>query len=261
MGSMTKSLVTKLAVFLGFAATAVVNWLATVGKINGLTTAAVSDAHPSLFTPAGYTFSIWGIIYLLLLIYVLFALFTKNLGKNGRLSKTAVWFAVTCVLNVGWLIAWHYGLIALSTAAIGLLLYALVNILILVSRAERSFGYLISLEFPFGLYAGWITVATVANIAVLLSHVGWDGFGIPWFLWLIAVLLTSTLIAVAATHKTLNLAYPAAVIWGFTGILVRYLPDFKIDLQSETMWIVIALVLCLAILTIRWIDAFIRRVK
>ena len=261
MGSMSKSLVTKFLLVLALAAMVVVNFLATTGNINGITTAAVSDLHPSLFTPKGYTFSIWGLIYLLFFVYVMLQLFSNDLGKSNNLSKTAAWFVASSAINIGWVFSWHYDLIILSAILMIALLLSLIRILKLISGAERTLGYLFGLELPFGLYAGWISVATIANLAVLLLDIGWTGSGIPWFLWLIAVLLIATPIVVVVMRKTLNLAYPAAVIWGFAGILARYLPDFTIDVRAETMWIVIALILCLLIITIGWIGIVIRRLR
>lgn len=261
MESLANSLWRKLAVLLGFAAMVVVNWLAVIGKINGLSTAAVSDLYPTLFTPKPYTFSIWGLIYLLLLIYVLFQLFSRELGKAGRQSKIAFWFVLSCIANVGWIFTWHYEQIIVSVAVMAVLLFCLARIMSLVSGADHTFGSIVSLELPFGLYAGWITVATVANISVLLVSLKWNGFGIPAFIWLIVVLLVAVFIALAATRNTKNIAYPAAVIWGYVGILTRYLPEFKFDLRLEAMWIVLTIGLCLLILAIRWIDVIARRLK
>lgn len=261
MESMTKSLVRKLAVLLGFAAMVVVNWLAVVGKINNVTTAKISGEYTSMLTPEGYTFSIWGIIYLLLFIYVLFQLFSKDLGKDGKLSQIASWFVLSCIVNIGWLFAWHYRQILVSVVVMLILLFCLMRILKMILDTPRTFGSMISLELPFGLYAGWISVATIVNIAALLVNLGWNHFLIPDFAWLIIVLLGVTFIAIAATSGSLNIAYPAAIIWGFTGILVRYLPNFTFDVQSNTMWIVLAIGLCLLIMVIRWIDIVARRLK
>ncbi len=261
MSSMTKSIVTKFLIVVGFAATVVVNFLATTGKINGLSTAAVSDANPTLFTPMGYTFSIWGFIYLFLFVYVLVQLFSAELGRDERLRTIAFWFILSSAANVGWIFAWQYSQFLITVLVMLVLLFSLTRILSLVAGSERTLTNLFSLELPFGLYAGWITVATISNIAVLLLHLGWDGFGIPWFIWLIIVLLLATAIAVKATRDTLNLAYPAAVLWGLIGVFVRYIPDFRFDLGSETMWIVIAIILSILAITVRWIDVVIRRFK
>ncbi|MBN1778138.1 MAG: tryptophan-rich sensory protein [Clostridiales bacterium] len=261
MGSMAKSLVRKLAVLLGFAGMVAVNWLGTTGQINNVTTTDISDAYTSLFTPAGYAFSIWGLIYLLLLIYVLFQLFSASLGKDGKLSGIALWFAASCILNIGWIFAWHYRQIIVSAAVIILLLICLMRILTMLLDTPRTFGNLFSLEIPFGLYAGWITVATISNIAALLVSLVWDHFLIPDFAWLIIVLLGTTIITIVAGGSSHNIAYPAGVIWGLVGILVRYLPDFKFDVQVNAMWIVFILGISLLVITVRWIDIIVRRLK
>lgn len=261
MMNMTKSLITKLLIAIGFAATVVVNFLATTGKINGVNTAVISDANPTLFTPEGYTFSIWGIIYLLLLVYVLVQLFSSSLGKDSRMSAIANWFIVSSAANVGWIFAWQYSQFTLTVILMAILLFSLLRILSLLKGAERTLTNLFSLELPFGLYAGWITVATIANVSVFLLDIGWTGFSIPWYLWMVIVLLVAAIIAISATRATLNVAYPAAILWGLTGILTRYLPDFRFDAGSETMWIVIALGVSMLAIAIRWIDVIIRRLK
>jgi hypothetical protein len=261
MESLRKSLVRKLAVSLGFPAMAAANWLAMAGKINSVTTAAVSDEYKTLFTPANYTFSIWGLIYLLLLVYVLFQLFSRNLGKDGKPSKIAFWFVASCILNIGWLFAWHYRQLIVSVAVMLALLACLMRILRLLSDTPKTAGSLIGLELPFGLYAGWITVATVVNVSALLVSLGLSNFLIPDFVWLILLAPVTTLIAVAASGSTRNVAYPAAILWGFAGVMVRFLPDFRFDLQSDAMWIVLVFGLCMLAVAIRWIDLVVRRAK
>jgi hypothetical protein len=261
MDSLAKTLCRKLAVLLGFAAMVTVNYLAAMGKINGTTPASISNKYPSLFTPEPYTFSIWGLIYLLLAVYVLFQLFSKEFNRDGRKTKTAFWFSLSCIVNIGWIFTWHYDQILVSTIAMVVLLYCLTRILSLVSGANHAFGNLIGLELPFGLYTGWITVATVANISVFLVSLGWDGFGLAPFIWLIIVLLIATFIAVSTTRDTKNVAYPAAVIWGFIGILVPYISQFRIDVKLNAMWIVITLGVCLIILAVRWIGTIANRLK
>lgn len=261
MDSLAKSLWRKLTVLIGFAAVVAVNWLATTGQINNIGTAAVSAKYPTLFTPQNYTFSIWAAIYVLLTIYVIFQLFSRKLGENSKVSKIAFWFVASCLFNIAWIFAWHYDHIITSVGIMILLLYSLLRILSLVAGLDHNFLHLIGLELPFGLYAGWITVATIANISVLLQSISWNGFGLPAFLWLIIMLLVATLIAVIVSRDSLNVAYPAAVIWGFVGIFTRYLPDFSVDIHKDAMWIVITLGLCLLILLVRWIDIIARRVK
>jgi uncharacterized membrane protein YhaH (DUF805 family) len=260
MQTITNNLVKKLAVLLGFAGMVVVNALAMLGKINGIKTADVSDLYPTLFTPKAYTFSIWGTIYLLLLVYVVFQLVSKDLGEGSKPSRIAFWFVLSCIANAGWIFAWHYRQIAVSVLVMVALLYCLSRILLLIKGAGDTYRSMVSLELPFGLYAGWITVATVANVSAFLVSLGWNGLGVP-VVWLVLVLLVAAAIAVFAAYKTRNIAYPAAVIWGFTGILTRYTPGFRFDVNSDAMWIVLLLALCLLALTAQWILLIVRRVK
>ena len=91
-----------------------VNALANILPINGVTTGELSDAYPSLFTPAGYVFGIWGLIYLLLVIFVVYQARDAQ-QHNLRLDALGYAFVVSCVFNIGWIFAWHYGQILLST--------------------------------------------------------------------------------------------------------------------------------------------------
>ena len=256
----TNSLIKKIAVLLGFAGMVAVNTLAMLGKINGINTADVSALYPTLFTPAGYTFSIWGTIYLLLLIYVVIQLISRDFGAGSKPSKIALWFVLSCVANAGWIFAWHYGQIAGSLLLMIALMICLSNILVLVKGAGDTFRSVVGLELPFGLYAGWITVATVANVSVFLADLGWDGFGVP-AVWLIAVLLIAAAVALLAAQNTRNLAYPAAVIWGFGGVLARYAPHLRFDTGSDQLWIALTLVVSMLALAAHWITLIVRRVR
>ena len=190
----------------------------------------------------------------------IFQLFIQKPAADNNLAEIALWFVLSCVANAGWIFAWHYQQIVVSAILMAGLMYCLGRILSLTADTGDTCCGLISLELPFGLYAGWITVATVANIAVLLTDLGWNGFGVP-VVWMIVTLLAAVGIFLAVTQKIRNIAYPAAVIWGFVGILVRYLPDFTIDTHNDAMWIVFALGLCLLVLAARWIEIIVRRLK
>ncbi len=260
MRFLSKTLFRKLCVLLGFVGMVIVNWMAVVGKINGITTAAVSDNHLTMFTPKGYTFSIWGVIYLFLFIYVLFQLFAKDGNNDGPQVKIAFWFVLSCIVNAGWLFAWHYDSILLSFLIMGMLLYCLLHIMLLIEKRDPASGGTLSLEIPFGLYGGWITVATAANLSALLMDVGWAELGLSEFVLVIILLVVSVVAAVAIAGETRNIAYPIAVIWGLFGIFSRYFSAFQWDMQSQAMWIVLAICLGVLILTIRWLVLIIHKV-
>jgi hypothetical protein len=198
---------------------------------------------------------------MLLLLYVLLQMFLRSLWQDGAAEKIACWFTLSCVANTGWIIAWHYGQIALSVLVMALLMTCLARVLPLVSGPDQTFGCILSRELPFGMYAGWITVAAVANVASLLVSIGWNGFGIPAFLWMILTLLIADCIAIAVTRKTLNVAYPAAVLWGLWGILARHMPNFRFETGLPEMWIVLTIALCMLALAAQWIIVVVHRLR
>lgn len=261
MESLWKGLTRRIFVLLAFAGMVIVNWMATVGKINGIATAAVSDKHFTMFTPMGYTFAIWGIIYLFLAVYVLYQLIAKDRSEEGAQSKIAFWFVLSSIANAGWLFMWHYDKIIFSVIIMGVLLFCLINILSLIFGLNRVSGSTIGLEIPFGLYCGWITVATVANLSVMLVDLGWERLGISEFVLTIILLAVAAFTAVAVAGETRNIAYPLAVIWGLFGVMSRYIGSFQLDWTNQSMWIVFVIGFSVLILLIRWLTLLIRRIR
>lgn len=153
-----------------------VNALANALPINGRTTGGVSDAYPNLFAPAGLTFSIWGVIYLLLGLHVLYQLGLFRSGgtsdRGALLNRVGLLFSATSVANVSWILAWHYDLIGLSTVLLATMLVLLIVITRTILRADLSPRERLLVRLPFSVYFGWITVATIANITVWLVSVG-----------------------------------------------------------------------------------------
>ena len=204
-----------------------VNSLANILPLNGITTGQVSDRLPNLFTPMPYTFAIWGAIYLMLLVYVVFQIKKARLDgdvhREKALNRTSVLFALSSLLNAGWIFAWHYGHLSLSVVLIVLMLLCLL----LINWQFRTPPYTtreeLALRIPFGLYFGWVTVATVANITGWLVSRNWDGFGLTPEVWTAIMVLVATLIACITTLRLRNAAYGAAVLWALAGILVRHL--------------------------------------
>lgn len=211
-----------------FIAMLVVNWLAgSTELLGGWDTAAVSDAYPNLFAPLGLTFAIWGVIYALLGMFF-FRLFEvwkpkKKALPNGVLNQVTVLFTISSVLNMAWLFAWQYNIIWLSVLLmIGLLVsLILINEKISNSVIDQKEAWMV--KVPFGVYFGWITVATIANISTWLVSIGWDRFGLSEGFWMVAVLLVGAVIAVVAMMRHSNWAYGAAVVWAYAGILAKHL--------------------------------------
>jgi benzodiazapine receptor len=120
---------------LAFAVTVIVNALASSLALNGVTTAEVSDIYFTLVTPAGYVFSIWGVIYTLLLIFAVFQALPSQREKPF-LQQISVLFILSSVFNVLWLFLWHYDQIVLSVALMFGLLATLIAVYL---RLEKQF--------------------------------------------------------------------------------------------------------------------------
>jgi hypothetical protein len=223
-----KSLTIKILVAVSFVLMVLFNFLANALPINGVTTGEVSDAYPNLLVPAGITFSIWGIIYLLLGAFVLyqFGVFgSLDNKKEDLLVKVNKYFIISSVANILWIFSWHYGLIALSVVFMLTILVSLILVADLF-RKDRIRGRTLKgkdyflLEFPFSVYFGWITFATIANITVFLLSVGWDGFGMSDQLWAIIVLLFGAIISILVSLRNKDIAYLLVLIWAYSGIVM-----------------------------------------
>jgi len=191
----------------------VVNYLANALPLNGKSTGEVSAEYSNLFTPAGLTFSIWGVIYLLLIIFCIIQ-FT---GNNNTAVKAVGWlFAVSSVLNALWLFAWHYEYLAASVLIMILLLISLILINNQLAEVPNRF-----VKAAFGVYLGWIMIATIANVTVFLVSLNWNAFGIPHEWWAGIMIVVGLIISALAVYKFENPFIALSVIWAFAGIAIR----------------------------------------
>ena len=197
----------------------VVNTLASTLPLNGMDTGQISDSIPSLFTPAGYVFSIWGVIYLALIAFAVYQALPAQ-RNNPRLEKIGWWFTISNLFNSAWIFAWHYLQFGLSLV---IMLGLLASLLILYTKAgigktSANWKEKLFLDVPFGIYLGWIAVATIANVSTVLLMIDWNGFGIAPEIWTIVVLLVGTALAVAMAFLRKEIAYPLVAVWAFIGI-------------------------------------------
>lgn len=206
---------------LAFAAVIVVNVLSNVLPLNGRTAAEISDALPSFFTPAGYTFSIWGLIYSALLGFVIYQALPAQ-RHNSLVGRIGWLFVASSFFNVSWLFAWHYGYYVLSVVLMISLLLTLIAIYqrLEIGSPQPRLPLLDKLlvQGPFSLYLGWITVATIANVASVLVYLGWDGFGISGPVWSAVMMVVATAVAAVLLFNRRNLAYAAVLVWALFGI-------------------------------------------
>ncbi|HSM56706.1 MAG TPA: hypothetical protein VK879_11180 [Candidatus Sulfomarinibacteraceae bacterium] len=207
-----------------FVAVLFVNYLSNALPLNGRTAGEISDSLPSYFTPAGYTFSIWGLIYLTLLGFVVYQALPAQRGRPF-LRRIGWLFVASSAANIGWLFAWHYGYYALSLLAMAALLLTLIAIYLRLEigkRWELPWAQRLLVHLPFSLYLGWITVATIANTASVLGYWGWDGFGIAGQVWSAVMMLVAVVVAGLLLFNRRNVAYAAVLIWALFGIRSAY---------------------------------------
>lgn len=209
-----------------FLAMVAANALANILPINNVNTGQVSDSFPNLFAPAGITFSIWGVIYLLLAGYTLYHIgFFRGGKKNVNdelLKKTGVTFSISSLANTAWIFSWHYLNIPLSMLLMVIILICLIYITLAISKSELSARDRIFIRLPFSVYFGWITVATIANATTLLVSLGWNGFELSEELLASIVIVVGLVIGTATTIKFKDIAYGLVLIWAYTGILIKH---------------------------------------
>jgi len=201
-----------------------VNAMANILPINGVTTAAVSDSLPNLFAPAGVTFSIWGLIYLLLGAYTVYIFIRKSKSKEKEESFDQInkYFIASSIINAVWIFAWHFNFIWLTLLLMVGILFCLIKIADTINSAKLTKNEKLITKIPFGVYFGWITVATIANITAFLVSIGWNGFGIPDTTWMIIVLFTGVIIASLRAIKDKNMAYALVPVWAYIGIFIKH---------------------------------------
>ncbi len=205
--------------------TIVMSYISNSGAFDGKTMKTISDSYWNYFTPAGYAFSIWGIIYLALFGFVLYtgrSLFTKKEDNDTIVLEIGWWFVISCIGNSAWVVAWLYDYVFLSVGIMLIVLISLIKIII-NTRMELDFQPLhryLLIYWPFAFYSGWITVAFIADIAAYLTKIQWDGFGISDITWAIIMISVAGLLNIAMI-LTRNLREFALVgIWALIAIAV-----------------------------------------
>lgn len=227
----------KRATLVGYGVMVAVNYLAVALPLAGRDTGAISDSYSNLFAPAGYAFSIWGLIYSLLGIYVIYQ-FRRKDALVGRINRI---FIVNALLNASWMFAWHYDFIWLSVLIMIGLLVTLIRIADISSKSDLSQQERWFIRLPFSVYFGWITVATIANITVLLVSLSWNGFGLPESFWTVVVLLVGALIGLWRMLRDRFAPYGLVLMWAYGAILYKHLSVNGFDGQYPIIiWTVVS---------------------
>ena len=205
-------------------ATLAINTLGAIGIINGLSQKQISDMYVTLITPGPATFSIWSVIYSLLLISMIVMIAKKNDAYFQKATEElSTLFRVSCLLNIAWIIAFSYVLVEISSLFIlgFVVTLALLGIKLLKIREGRRW----LLPLSFGLYSGWLFIATVVNFAAALVKLKWNGFGLSPEVWAIIMLSIAILLLIAVLLKLRNAVFPLPVAWAYLGIYQFLMSD------------------------------------
>lgn len=209
---------------LSFAGTVAVNAMANALPINGRNTGELSALYPNQFVPSGMTFSIWLVIYLGLTGFIIYQWgMLRDEGRTPLLRTLGLSFILTNVLNMSWILAWHYMQVFFSVIIMLALLYTLVDIHLKFSIPDRatSPGNKLWFQLPFSIYLGWILIATIANITALLVHLGWKGSPLSEDAWAVIMIAIATILCLWFLLKRTNAAIPIVGIWSIAGIMTR----------------------------------------
>lgn len=230
--------------------TILMNYISQAIPFNGQTNGEVSDKYATLITPAGYAFSIWGVIFLALGAYAYFQAFVAD-SSTKIYDSIAPWLIVAFIATSAWLPVFQYEMISFSVIFMLIILGSLIQISIMLtkdrtlSRRENAL-----VRIPFGLYLGWISVATIVNISVLAKYTQWNLLGISEANWLLIMITVGFVLAVLVSVATGNLVYSLVFVWAFVAVAVKHQDD-------TTLWgysLVLAASLFIFTLTfaVRW---------
>lgn len=232
----------------------IINGLAGTTLLNARTTADVSAAYPTLITPAGYVFSIWGIIYILLAAFAIYQALPSQKNKPYQKQIGAL-FILSNILNSIWLFLWQYDFITVSVVVMFALLASLIAIYVRlgIGKTKTPLKERLLVHVPFSVYLGWITIASIANVASALVSVGWGGFGLSAETWAIAVLALALIIALAMILTRRDIAYTLVIVWALAGIAINQTayPNIVLTAEVAIAVIVVALVSTLVFYRVR----------
>ena len=193
-----------------------INALANILPLNNQTTGEISNRLPVLFTPAGYVFSIWSVIYVLLIVWLV-GMWKKRQQDEVIYTKRSTLFIISCVLNIAWIYLWHYEKFLFTV----IVMIGLLITLVLLYRTFPDSDNSIKSRLPISVYLGWISVATIANISYVLTYYEWNGWGLSDPLWAVIMMTIGTALALHIRYHHFDIAYVFVFIWAFIGIAVR----------------------------------------
>lgn len=209
-----RDILKQILVIIATVGTIAVNWLASIGRIGGVTPKDISDKYYTSLTPAGYAFSIWALIYVGL---IGFSIYQALPSKAGRFRNLRSIYIISCVANCTWIYLWHFEQIPACLAVIFVLLLTLAFINLNVRNTEST-AEIFLVSTPFALYFGWVTVATILNFTISLKSLGFAPSETVTSILACALIASATVFGVIFRQILSNSAYPLAIAWALTAI-------------------------------------------
>ena len=245
---MTKDTIRQLANALSVILALTVNILASTLPLNGQNTGEISDRFQVYFVPAGYVFAIWGIIYIGWIAFAIYQ-FQPAQKEAPRQRSLGYIFALSGIFNAAWLVCWHYNMFGLSVLVMFTLLVLLIAsyLKLNVGRAPVGNAEKWSVDVPFSVYLGWISVATVANVTSYLYFINWTGFGLAPQTWAVIMLIVACLLGLLMTLTRRDSGYAFVLVWSFAGIAQK---QADTALVANSAWVATVFVLGLAVYSI-----------
>jgi len=228
-------------------ATIVVNGLANALPINSLTTGAISDRFQVFFVPAGYVFSIWGVIYLGLLAFTVYQALPGQ-REQAVQRRIGPLYLLSALANMGWIVLWHYEQFWATVPVMLVLLASLIAIYRTLAGTRLSTPGRILVGLPFSIYLGWISVATVANVTAALEFSRWGGWGLSAVAWFWVMLAVATVLGAAFAWLRRDVAYVAVLVWAFVGIAAKHADVAPVAWTSYA-----AAALLIVVLAVAWL--------
>ena len=243
-----KDIFRQISVIITIVATLVVNGLANALPINGQNTGEISDRFHVYFVPAGYVFSIWGLIYVGLIAYAIYQALPAQ-RMNPRLRSTGWWISLGGLANIAWIFLWHYNHFTMTLVAMLILLGTLIitYLNLGIGRSKTSATETWMARVPFSIYLGWITVATVANITDVLDFIKWNRFGIEPEIWMSIVLLAVLVISALMNFIRRDIAYTLVILWALAGISIKQAGIPAVVIPTWVTFGLVALTLTIAL--------------
>ena len=239
---------------LGFTIVLLVNTMASVLKINGYNTGEISDLYPNYFVPAGFTFIIWSVIYIMIIGFVICSIAATG-AKMAEpikeiIKKISPYFQVTCLLNIAWLLTWQYLYLAISVVIMIAFLITLIILYTKIRGLKNTLTpfYRFWIYHTFVVYLAWICVATIANVTALFIGIGWQGSPLGEQSWSVIMIVIALLLGIIFVGKRKEPAYGFVLSWAFFGIYAKQLTDSKEVSTAAALSVCILLALNITIL-------------